>query len=497
MKEKKSISEVPLKILIVEDSLVQSTKLEYILTEHGFEVRAANCGVEALEVLKGNFQPFLIISDIMMPEMDGYTFCKRVRESKSIDDIPIILLTSLSDLKDIIRGLECGANSFIVKPFDEKNLITRIEQIQSNISLRQKEKSDRYISVSFSGETYQINADKPQILDFLLSTYEDAYRKNVELIRLECELKSLNEHLEKRVEERTAELEKVNDDLRLMSQQLWQASKLATMGELAASIAHELNNPMATVNLRIEALLAQIPPEDPKRRTLEVIEQEVDRMATLVANLLQFSRRSQAEFSTIDICKEINGTLELVFYHLRKHGISVRQEISADIPLIHADRQQLRQLFLNLFTNSSDAMPQGGSLTIRVYTQGAGGDGQGSDSGDLVSVETRNDDFLFPIPDPRPLPPASKKTDFVVVEIVDTGLGISPEVMSRVTEPFFTTKPEGKGTGLGLPICRRIVQEHNGLFEIFSEGVSGRGTVVRISLPVKNGTNAKNLKKDL
>lgn len=85
----------------------------------------------------------------------------------------------------------------------------------------------------------------------------------------------------------------------------------------------------------------------------------------------------------------------------------------------------------------------------------------------------------------------------MVIEIADTGLGISPEALSKVTEPFFTTKPEGKGTGLGLPICRRIVQEHNGLFEIFSEGLPGRGTTIRISLPVKNGMNAKNLKKDL
>ncbi len=85
----------------------------------------------------------------------------------------------------------------------------------------------------------------------------------------------------------------------------------------------------------------------------------------------------------------------------------------------------------------------------------------------------------------------------MVIEIADTGLGISPEVMSKVTEPFFTTKQEGKGTGLGLPICRRIVQEHNGLFEILSEGVPGRGTTIRIFLPLKNGTNAKNLKKDL
>jgi PAS domain S-box-containing protein len=254
----------------------------------------------------------------------------------------------------------------------------------------------------------------------------------------------------------SAELIEKNEELRAMTQQLWQAAKLATMGELAASIAHELNNPLATVSMRAESLLTKTQQDSPMWRELKIIEQEVERMAILIANLLQFSRRSQPQISTVDICEEIEKALELIYYHLRKNNIVIRREFAKEAPRIHADRQQLRQLFLNLLTNASDAMPQGGTLTIRVTA-----------------------------------PPESKQ---VIMEIADTGTGIPPEILPKVTEPFYTTKPEGAGTGLGLAICRRIVQEHNGTFDLTSEGIPGKGTTARISLHVTNGTNSASLK---
>ena len=261
---------------------------------------------------------------------------------------------------------------------------------------------------------------------------------------------------EEEVRKYSAELIEKNEELRAMTQQLWQAAKLATMGELAASIAHELNNPLATVSMRAESLLTKTQQDSPMWRELKIIEQEVERMATLIANLLQFSRRSQPRKSTVDICEEIEKALELIYYHLRKRNIVIWREFAKEAPHIHADRQQLRQLFLNLFTNASDAMPCGGTLTIRVTA-----------------------------------PPESKQ---VIMEVADTGTGIPPEILPKLAEPFYSTKPEGEGTGLGLAICRRIVQEHNGTFDLTSEGIPGKGTTARISLPVTDGTNAAGLK---
>ena len=243
-----------------------------------------------------------------------------------------------------------------------------------------------------------------------------------------------------------------NEELKGMSAQLWQAAKLATMGELAASIAHELNNPLTTVNLHLEHLLGQMSPENLMRGSLQVMAQELERMSILVANLLAFSRRSQPQISTVDMGEEIDTTLELIHYHLRNHRIHVERHYASERPHIQADRQQLRQLFLNLFTNAIDAMPQGGTLTISM----------------------RAEEAVTP--------------SHVVIEIVDTGFGMASEEIPKALEPFYTTKSEGKGTGLGLPICRRIIEEHHGTLRITSD--RGKGTAVQIAFPLANAANA-------
>lgn len=267
-----------------------------------------------------------------------------------------------------------------------------------------------------------------------------------------AELRKLTLELEHRVAERTRELEVKTEEAKAMSQQLWQAAKLATMGELGASIAHELNNPLATVSLRVETLLDLTPPDDPKHRYLQIIEQETERMARLVASLLEFSRRSHRQISTLDVRAEIESTLELVQHHLRNRAIRVVRAFAADLPAIRADRQQLRQVFLNLFTNASDAMGREGTLTIALSVPGAPNAGP--------------DGFLRQL----------------VIAVTDSGTGIAAADLEKVFEPFYTTKPEGKGTGLGLPICRRIIQEHGGTLALSS--APGQGTTVRITLPL-------------
>ena len=262
-----------------------------------------------------------------------------------------------------------------------------------------------------------------------------------ERMQAERESKATNQRLTQAL----AELHLKRDELAAMTQQLWQASKLATMGELSASIAHELNNPLATVGLHIENLLMQLPADSPQRKPLEIIVQEVDRMAALVDNLLQFSRRSHRQVSTVDVREEIANSVELVRYHLRNRRIEVVREFPTSLPTIQADRQQLRQLFLNLSTNASDAMPEGGKLIARAAS---------SKLNDTVAV---------------------------MIEFADTGEGISAENLEKIWDPFFTTKPEGKGTGLGLAICRRIVEEHGGTIEIQSQ--AKLGTRVRMIFP--------------
>jgi PAS domain S-box-containing protein len=249
-----------------------------------------------------------------------------------------------------------------------------------------------------------------------------------------------------RLEGALAELQTRTHELASMTQQLWQASKLATMGELAASVAHELNNPLATISLHTEFLIGPLAADDPDRQSLQVIEQQVERMAALVSNLLLFSRRSHQQISTVNIIEELQNSLEFISYHLRSHNIMVETEFADDLPSVQADTQQLRQVFLNLLTNASDAMPEGGTLTIRAR---------------------------------RGL--LENSSPALVIEFSDTGNGVQPQDLPKVWEPFFTTKPEGKGTGLGLPICRRTVEGHRGTIDL--ESPPGKGTTVRIILP--------------
>jgi PAS domain S-box-containing protein len=262
---------------------------------------------------------------------------------------------------------------------------------------------------------------------------------------------------EEQLRETAQQREQALAELRATTQQLWQAARLAGVGELAASIAHELNNPLGTVSLRVERVLSKTPADDPRRKALEVIDQEVERMAALVANLLQFSRAGRDQVSTVDVCEEVTKTIDLVAHHLRKKQVRVEPHFAPGVPPIHADRQQLRQVFLNLFTNAADAMPAGGRLVPHVRP------------GEL----------------PGPVPA-------VVVEIADTGAGIPSDLLARVFDPFFTTKEEGKGTGLGLAICKRIVDQHRGKLEI--ESAVGAGTTVRVTLPIRPDTNVAGLR---
>ncbi|MEW6350507.1 MAG: ATP-binding protein [Thermodesulfobacteriota bacterium] len=469
-------------ILVVEDSQVQAELLRRLLEHHGYRVSIAINGREALAVLHRS-TPRLILTDIIMPEMDGYELTAHVKDDDTLRHIPILLLTTLSDPEDVVRGLETQADGYLTKPYDPQYLLSKIRSTLDAPADRSAREQLQEFHITLKGKPLKLTVDPRGFLKLLLSSYENTVHTNQSLLRAQAELSVLNEQLELKVKERTehldaeieqrraieanlvennqrlhmltVELERKTTEVQLMTQQLWQTAKLATIGELAASIAHELNNPLATVSLRAEALLSRTPSDHRDRHSLEIIAQEIERMGNLVANLLQFSRKYQQQISTIDLCDELDKTLELIRGHLRNHGITVAVECASGLPLIRADRQQLRQVFLNLFTNASDAMPSGGTLTIRC--------------GVVEKVELE-----------------------VLIEISDTGIGIAPEHLAKVLEPFFTTKPEGKGTGLGLPICKRIVKDHGGSMEITSE--VGKGTTVSIVLPVASGTNAAYLR---
>jgi len=181
-------------ILIAEDSATQREKLKHLLEQHGHSVAAVPNGREALALIRRR-RPSLVISDILMPELDGYGLCKAVKSDAKLKDVPVMLVTTLSDPEDVIRGLECGADNFIRKPYDGHYLLSRIDYLLMNLEVRKNQKMQMGVEISLGGHKHFITAERQQILDLLISTYEQATFLNAELKTREQDLSHSNDVL--------------------------------------------------------------------------------------------------------------------------------------------------------------------------------------------------------------------------------------------------------------------------------------------------------------
>jgi len=230
-----------------------------------------------------------------------------------------------------------------------------------------------------------------------------------------------------------------------LEESLQQSEKLSSIGLLAAGVAHEVNTPLTGVSSYTQMLLGMIPETDPKHALLKKVQKQTDRASNIVGNLLNFSRTGNAsEFTEIDVNKLLNDTLQLLEPQLRKSRVEIVKNYAAAPPRMFGNAGKLQQVFTNLIINARDAMSfGGGQITLSTEI----GDG-----------------------------------DSIVVEVSDTGSGIEPENLIKIYDPFFTTKPVGSGTGLGLAVSYGIVQEHAGTIEVNSE--IGEGTTFRLVFPI-------------
>lgn len=199
-------------ILVVEDSPIQAQKLEYILEKQGFHVSVTHNGKQAVSQL-AEHKPDLVISDIVMPMMDGYELCRHIKKDKDLKDLPVILVTSLSDPLSAVEGLKSGADNFVTKPYNDEFLVSQIHTALKHRELRKDGVREDAIQIYFEGKTHTITSRPTQVLDLLFSIYSNAIQKNTELEqvndylgRAKFELKSLSEKLEQIVVDRTADL---------------------------------------------------------------------------------------------------------------------------------------------------------------------------------------------------------------------------------------------------------------------------------------------------
>ena len=183
-----------IRILIVEDSATQRLELKNILEKNGYLIAEAKSAEDALDYLSSNI-PSVVISDIIMPGMDGYNLCRTIKADKRLRDMPVILLTTLSDPDDVLEGLDCGADSFMTKPYNESFLLSRIEFMLLNQEVRKVHSTDMGIEMVFEGKKRYITSSRMQILDMLISTYEAAVIKNRDLEKINRELREANEKI--------------------------------------------------------------------------------------------------------------------------------------------------------------------------------------------------------------------------------------------------------------------------------------------------------------
>lgn len=188
MKEEAKKMTLDVVILIAEDSHTQAQKLRYTLENHKYAVTVTYDGKEALDSIR-HHRPDIVISDVLMPGIDGYELCRKIKSSRDLNDIPVILLTQLSEPQDIIKGLECQADHFITKPYNDDYLLSHIQYVLVNKELRKNSMADLGIEIFFAGQKHFLTSDRMQILDLLFSTYEAVLQKNEELEKANRELK--------------------------------------------------------------------------------------------------------------------------------------------------------------------------------------------------------------------------------------------------------------------------------------------------------------------
>ncbi|WAS91182.1 ATP-binding protein [Nannocystis punicea] len=374
------------RVIVAEDNADMRAYIASVLRVDHDIVLTAN-GAEALAAARER-RPDVIVSDIMMPEMDGYELVTRLKRDPDLRDIPVVVLSAKASREETVRGLEVGADDYLPKPFAPAELRARV-----GAALR-------------------------------------LHRVHLEVVAQKHEL------------EQTLRILKDTQD------QLVQSSKMAAVGTLVAGLSHELNNPVAIIRMSAQMLLRRGSRDPFVRRTLERIERHSQRCAGLVEALLAYSRRRPQVAERCELGQVLTWLLELARPEAAERGIRLVADFAPDhLPALVVHRPALESALLNVIGNAADATSRGG--IIEVHARAAAGE----------------DDV-----------------DGAEILIRDSGVGIAPQALPHVFEPFYTTKAPGKGTGLGLPMTQKFVQAHGGSIHVDSE--LGRGTTVRLWLPL-------------
>jgi two-component system NtrC family sensor kinase len=422
-------------ILVVDDTPANLEVVAEALGDAGFEVAIATDGERAIKQATIS-QPDLILLDVMMPGVDGFETCRRLKAAPATSEIPIIFMTALSDTTDKVRGFNLGAVDYVTKPFQEAELLVRV--------------------------------------------------------KTQLKLRNLQQSLEQQVEQRTAELKAALQQVQQSQVQLVQSEKMAVLGQLVAGVAHEINNPInfihgnlahfqeyaedmlsfmqlyqqhsansapelqtAAENLDLEFIQQDLP------KTLASMKIGTQRICEIVRSLRNFSRIDESECKAVDIHEGINSTLLILQHRLKSKPEHPEIRVIRDygqLPPVECYAGSLNQVFMNILANAIDALEE--LNTKRTYQEN-------QDNPSQITIRTSVIDHQW-----------------VEIAIADNGSGIPKEIQQRIFEPFFTTKPVGKGTGIGMSISHQITTEkHRG--KLVCSSTPGKGAEFIIQIPIQ------------
>jgi two-component system NtrC family sensor kinase len=428
------------RVLVVDDDPILCTQIKHLASKFVSEIRVAADGLEGLEIWR-QWRPDVIVTDIFMPRMDGLAMSTAIKAEDP--DAQIIVITSDQDSHNLRRALAIGVERYIIKPVDMHLLADAIGKCVRD----------------------------QQQLDELRLTRQVA--KLTEALQVQLlDKQRAEEALQQEKTEHLVLIKRLED----AHNQLLQSEKMASIGQLAAGVAHEINNPIGYVNsnlgalqqyveklLKLISVYAQHEAElaSGSRSEIDALTGEIDlaflqkdvsdllteslqglqRVKRIVQDLKDFSHVGDSEMQWANLEEGLESTLNVVWNELKYKAEVIKDY--GKLPEVECIPSQINQVFMNLLVNAAQSIKEHGKITLRTRETG----------------------------------------EFACIEIIDTGSGIPPEIIKRIFDPFFTTKPVGAGTGLGLSITHSIIRKHNGMIEVASE--VGQGTTFRVFIPIK------------
>ena len=442
-------------ILVVDDTPANLQILISLLSKKGYTVRPMPSGKLALEGIHLNY-PDLILLDIQMPELDGYEVCKHLKADPRTQNIPVIFISALDDIFDKIKAFKVGGIDYITKPFHAEEVLSRVK---THITLYKLQK---------------------QLQEKTVNQEREIQDKNLILEQMIERLESTNQELQERLEQ-----------LKKTQLQLVQSEKMATLGQVVAGVAHEINNPVGFIEGNIshaleyvEALIHlvslyqnKLSTPDPEikeyieeidlnfliedfPKTIASMKQGVDRICNISAALRTFSRGDNDQKVGFNIHDGIDSTLLILKHRLKDDGknsvIKVIKEYG-ELPEINCFPGKLNQVFMNIIANAIDALEE--SNFGKTFEEIKATPSQ-------ITITTEVD----------------SENQQIIIRIRDNGIGMKEEVKQKIFDHLFTTKGVGKGTGLGLSISRQIVEEKHG-GKLTLNSAPGVGTEFEIALP--------------